>query len=152
MRAFVLVICSALALTGCTTVVVESVPSETRALSPIELQNQTNQFECNELNLIFNEFYNLTLWSDDPVSAAAYQEPFRARKNKIANDVAGWMSIAILSYDEFQAYLDSGEAEDMTFAPVSLLQYQDLQATCSSAGVPLLGVPTWDSAIANLRL
>ncbi|MDA7761347.1 hypothetical protein N8885_02610 [Aquiluna sp.] len=152
MRAFAIVICSALALTGCTTVVVESVPSETKALSPIELQNQTNQFECNELNLIFDEFYNLTLWSDDPVSAAAFAKPFRSRKNKTASDIAGWMGLAILSYEEFQAYLDSGNAEDMYFQEASLLQYQDLQATCSSAGVPLLGVPSWDSAIANARL
>tara|TARA_B110000503_G_scaffold119820_1_gene181949 strand:+ start:137 stop:583 length:447 start_codon:yes stop_codon:yes gene_type:complete len=147
MRAFVLVICSALALTGCTTVVVESVPSETRTLSPSELQNQTNQFECNELNLVFEEFYIETLWSgENPVLAATFYEPFSARKNKTASDIANWMNLAITSYTEFLSYPGSGESEDLTWSEASLAQYRDLQATCSGAGVPLLGVPFLDEA------
>ena len=147
MRGFVIIICSALALTGCTTVVVESVPSETRTLSPSELQNQTNQFECNELDLVFEEFYIETLWiGENPVLAATFDEPFSARKNKTASDIANWMNLAIMSYTEFLSSWDLGESEDLSWSYGSYAAYEDLQATCSEAGVPLLGVTFFDEA------
>lgn len=140
MRAFALVICSALALTGCTTVVVETVPSETRTLSPIELQNQTNQFECNELNLVFEAFYVETLWGTyDTDFAATFAEPFSERKNKTAYDISRWMNLAINAHKGFV-----GPKIDLMWGPLATGLYQDIQEVCSDAGIPLLGVPWMD--------
>ena len=147
MRGFVIIICSALALTGCTTVVVESVPSETSILSPLELQNQTNQFECNELNLVFQDFYINTLWNgENPALAESFTEPFDARKNKTASEIVGWMRSAIMSYNEAVAIRTGDEVEDLSWSYGSYAAYEDLQATCSEAGVPLLGVTFFDEA------
>ena len=146
MRSRVLVLCSALALTGCTTVVVESVPTESKALSPMELQIQTNQFECNELNLVWRDFYVDTLWNgENPALAAAFYEPFDARKNKTASDIAGWMRLSISSYNAFLAWSDGADEEDLSWSTAARALWEDLQATCSEAGVPLLGVPLFDS-------
>jgi len=128
-----------LLLVGCTTVNVSPGASESpKTQTPEELRVAEAQFECQELNSVIKDFYQVI--NEDQVQALEFATPFQGRDNATAAKIAAWFKLAVVGAIGLEDDATTEEFDNGISA--SLMSYDfwdELSITCFDAGIELIG-------------